>query len=92
LTVPLGATSLALWKRATVAWLGLRVISSQWIRRAISLSDTTLYYAPHIVPLTSRLLVINLLASHVALDKLTYKHASGQSILMSDGSDWHIDL
>ena len=46
----------------------------------------------HIVPLTSGLLIINLLPSHVALDKLTYKHASGQSILMSDGSDWHLDL
>jgi len=46
----------------------------------------------HIIPLTSGLLIINLLPSHVALDKLTYKHTSAQSTLLSDGSDWLLDL
>jgi len=45
----------------------------------------------HIVPLTSGLLIINLLPSHVALEKLIYKHDSGQ-IVVSDGSDWHLHL
>jgi hypothetical protein len=46
----------------------------------------------HIVPLTSGILIINLLPGHVSLDKLTYQHASGKRIQMSDGSDWHLDL
>ena len=45
----------------------------------------------HIVPLTSGLLIINVLPSHVALDKLSYNRA-GQNTVLSDGSDWHLEL
>jgi hypothetical protein len=46
----------------------------------------------HIVPLTSGLLIINILPGHLALDKLSYKHRAGNSILLSDCSDWNLDL
>jgi hypothetical protein len=45
-----------------------------------------------IIPLDSGMLLINVLPCHVDIDKITYKHHGTQHILVTDGSDWVLDL
>ena len=45
-----------------------------------------------IIPLDSGMLLINVLPSHVDIEKITYKHRSPHHILVTDGTDWVLDL
>lgn len=37
-------------------------------------------------------MIINVLPEQVQVDKITYKYRPAGDILVSDGSDWHLDL
>ena len=45
-----------------------------------------------IIPLDSAEVIVNVLPEHVQIDKITYKYRPAQDILVTDGSDWHLDL
>jgi hypothetical protein len=45
-----------------------------------------------IVALNSARCIINVLPGQVQIEKIIYKHQPGGDILVSDGSDWHLDL
>jgi hypothetical protein len=45
-----------------------------------------------IIALTSGMLIINVLPPHVEIGKINYKHSSVDHIVVSDGSDWQLDL
>jgi hypothetical protein len=45
-----------------------------------------------IVPLDSSGVIVNVLPEQVKIDKITYKYRPGGDILVTDGSDWHLDL
>jgi hypothetical protein len=45
-----------------------------------------------IIALTSGMLIINVLSPQVDIEKITYKHGSVDHIVVSDGSDWHLDI
>lgn len=45
-----------------------------------------------IIALTSGLLYINILPPHVDIEKITYKHKSAQHVVVTDDSDWYLDL
>jgi hypothetical protein len=57
--------------------------SSQFVRREqlrtriISLSDAV---------------IVNILPAHVQIDRITYKHRPSGDILVTDGTDWHLDI
>ena len=45
-----------------------------------------------IIALTSDMLIINVLPPQVDIEKINYKHISMDHIVVSDGSDWQLDL
>ena len=45
-----------------------------------------------IIPLDSAGVIVNVLPAQVQLDKISYKYRQGGDILVTDGSDWHLDL
>jgi len=45
-----------------------------------------------IISLTSGMLIINVLPPDVDIEKITYVHRGAQHIVVTDGSDWHLDL
>jgi hypothetical protein len=45
-----------------------------------------------IIALDSGMLLINVLPAHVDIEKITYEHQGPQHILVTDGSDWALDL
>ena len=36
--------------------------------------------------------IVNVLPSHVKIDKITYSHRSNGDILVTDGTSWHLDI
>jgi len=57
--------------------------SSQFVRREqlrtriVSLSDAV---------------IVNILPAHVKIDRITYTHRPSGDILVTDGTDWHLDI
>ena len=45
-----------------------------------------------IIALSSGMLIINVLPPHVDIGKINYKHSAMDHIVVSDGSDWQLDL
>jgi hypothetical protein len=45
-----------------------------------------------IIPLTSGMLIINVLPPDVDIEKITYVHRGPQHIVVTDGSAWCLDL
>jgi hypothetical protein len=45
-----------------------------------------------IIPLADAGVIVNVLPDTVQLDKITYKYRPAGDILVTDGSDWHLDL
>jgi hypothetical protein len=45
-----------------------------------------------IVALNADTLIINVLPPQVDIEKVLYKHHAGHQIVVTDGSDWHLDL
>jgi hypothetical protein len=36
--------------------------------------------------------IVNVLPSHVKIDKITYTHRPNGDVLVTDGTDWHLDI
>ena len=36
--------------------------------------------------------IVNILPGHVKIDKITYTHRPSGDILVTDGTDWHLDI
>ena len=45
-----------------------------------------------IIPLDSAGVIVNILPEQVHIEKITYKYRPAGDILVTDGSDWHLDL
>lgn len=45
-----------------------------------------------VIPLDSGDVIVNVLPADVHIEKITYKYRPGGDTLVSDGSDWHLDL
>jgi len=45
-----------------------------------------------IVPLNCGSVIINVLPEHVHIDQITYKYQMAGDIIVTDGSDWHLDV
>ena len=37
-------------------------------------------------------MIVNILPAHVQIDQITYKHQANGDILVTDGTDWHLDI
>jgi hypothetical protein len=50
-------------------------------------------YAKHtrIVSLNDAV-IVNVLPSHVKIDEITYTHRPNGDVLVTDGTDWHLDI
>jgi hypothetical protein len=58
--------------------------SNQFIKR-----DTL---RTRIIPLDSAAVIVNVLPEKVQIEKIAYKYRPAGDILVTDGSDWHLDL
>jgi hypothetical protein len=36
--------------------------------------------------------IVNVLPAHIKIDKITYTHRPNGDILVTDGTDWHLDI
>ena len=36
--------------------------------------------------------IVNVLLAHVKIDSITYSHLPNGDILVTDGTDWHLDI
>jgi hypothetical protein len=37
-------------------------------------------------------LIVNVLPAHVRIDEITYMHRPNGDVLVTDGTDWHLDI
>jgi hypothetical protein len=37
-------------------------------------------------------LIVNILPAHVQIDEITYTHRANGDVLVTDGTDWHLDI
>jgi hypothetical protein len=44
-----------------------------------------------IISLNDRV-IVNILPAHVQIERINYKHQSNADIVMTDGTDWHLDI
>jgi hypothetical protein len=44
-----------------------------------------------IISLNDRV-IVNILPAHVQIERISYKHQTNGDILVTDGTDWHLDI
>ena len=44
-----------------------------------------------IISLNDRV-IVNILPAHVQIERISYKHQANGDILVTDGTDWHLDI